>query len=86
MAISGYGLFPQAVGARELAGQIGAGNVALQVTIDNAINAAVGLGLFTTTASVAGATSLNLQDVLSKLKQLGFTATVSGTTITVSWI
>lgn len=85
MALDNYGIYCQAAIARSLAAQIGGGDVAMQVTIDNAINTAIGAGLFTATASVAAGSSQNIQNNMNMLKAMGYTVSLAGTTLTVSW-
>lgn len=50
-----------------------------------AIITACDAGLFTSSSSVSGATSENLQALLETLHTSGYTATVSGTTLTCTW-
>lgn len=50
-----------------------------------AILTAVESGLFTSTSSVSGATSANLQTLLETLHTAGYVATVSVTTLTCTW-
>jgi hypothetical protein len=57
----------------------------LLVTVMRAILLATLTPANTATASVAGATTANLQYLLEVLHTSGYTATVSGTTLTVSW-
>lgn len=58
----------------------------LIVLVVRAIAAACGTGASTTTVSVAGATSAVLQYVLENLHTCGYSATVAGTTLTISWV
>lgn len=57
----------------------------LFVTVMRAILLATLTPAFTATASVSGATSENLQTLLEYLRTSGYDASVSGTTLTVSW-
>lgn len=71
--------------ARALAGIKNGGDQPVQNAIDVAINTAVNSGLFTCTASMTGYASLDIQDNMQMLSQLGYTVSLSGTTLTVSW-
>jgi hypothetical protein len=50
-----------------------------------AIVTACNVPLYTATFSIAGATSQNAQYILELLHVHGYTATVAGTTVTVTW-
>lgn len=57
----------------------------LFILVQRAILAACGTGAFSCTASISGATSVNLQALLETLHTSGFSTSISSTTLTVSW-
>ena len=71
--------------ARSLAGKLNAGDQPVQNVIGAAIVTAINSGLFTCTASVSGYTSLDVQDNMNMLSQMGYTVSLSSTTLTISW-
>lgn len=66
-----------------------AGRVTTQLTITLAVMAdiedSVGDGEFTATSDITGITTVNLQYLLSLLRDFGYTAIVSGTDLITSW-
>lgn len=85
MALDNYGIYCQAGIARSLSAQIGGGDVALQLLVDNAVNTAIAAGLFTCTASMAGQSAQNIQVNMNMLSGMGYTVSLSGTTLTLKW-
>ena len=83
--IASYGLYYSARKARELAATKNAGDQPVQNVIAAAITTAVNSGLFSTTASMSGYTDLNVQTNMNVLSQMGYTVSLSSTTLTVSW-
>jgi len=83
--IGDYGLYDSAVTARSYAGKKNAGDQPVQNVIAAAITTAVNGGLFTTTASVSGYAALDIQTNMNILTQMGYTVSLSGTTLTISW-
>lgn len=58
---------------------------ALVILVMKAILTACGTPAFTCTASVSGASTTDLQYILEVLHTSGYTASVSGTTLTINW-
>lgn len=85
MALEQNGIFSQSQKLREITNSPATSDVAFQLTCDNAMNAAVSSGLYTTTASTTGITPLNVQSVMYILKQSGYTVSLASTTLTISW-
>lgn len=85
MAVLTPNLYPSAQMARSLAGKLNAGDQSVQNTIDVAINTAINAGLFTCTASVSSVGNDKLNDAMNLLQQLGYTVSLSSTTLTISW-
>lgn len=85
MAIDNPGIYCQAAKARELSALTNKSDVPVQIVIDNAINTAIVAGLYTATASMSGFAALDIQNNMNMLRQLGFTVSLAGTTLTVSW-
>lgn len=79
------GLYISAINARSLAAIKNGGDQPVQNVIAAAIATAVNSGLFTTTASMVGYTAANIQNNMNVLSQMGYTVTLSSTTLTVSW-
>lgn len=84
MAVSTGGVICAAETARRIAGTLTLSDVLL-IAAATAINTAVGLYLFTTTVSVSGKTSQNIQILTNRLQALGYTWSISGTTLTINW-
>lgn len=70
--------------ARRIAGTVTLTDVLL-IAAATAINTAIGLYLFTCTVSVSGKTSQNIQILTNQLQALGYTWSISGTTLTINW-
>ena len=88
MAAVSWGEVAPAAAARALAGSYVSGTeTALHAAIASAINTAIASGLFTTTVSAASYVTIPhaIQNQVNVLSGLGYTASYSGTTITVSW-
>jgi hypothetical protein len=85
MALTCPGILSQSQIARMYSSTPTATNIVIELAIDNAINVAIGNGLFTCTYSVSGKSAIDIQNSMNMLKQLGYTATLSGTTLTISW-
>lgn len=58
---------------------------ALVILVMKAILTACGTPAFTATASVSGASSIDLQYLLEVLHTSGYTTSISSTTLTVNW-
>jgi hypothetical protein len=58
---------------------------ALQNVASTAITNAAVTGAFTCTVAVAAYTNALVQYLIQRLQQIGYTATLSGTTLTISW-
>lgn len=71
--------------ARSLASIKAGGDQPTINAIDVAVNTAINSGLFSATASVSGLSSQDIQNNMNMLQQLGYTVTISGTTMTISW-
>lgn len=88
MATVSWGEVAPAAAARSLSGSFVSGTeTALHAAIATAINAAIASGLFTTTVSASSYVTIPqaIQNQVNLLSGLGYTASYSGTTITVSW-
>jgi hypothetical protein len=85
MAISTNGIYAQAQLARMLSSTSTSVDTVISVLIDNAINTAVSSGLYTCTASMAGKAPQDIQNNMNLLKNAGYTVTLAGTTLTLSW-
>lgn len=57
----------------------------LQSAVAYAINAACATGAFTCTVVAAAYAQVNREAMIQRLVNMGFTASISGTTITVTW-
>lgn len=71
--------------AHELASQGTSTQSALVILVMKAILTACGTPAFTATASVSGASTVDLQFILEVLHTSGYTTSISGTTLTVNW-
>ena len=76
-------LYPNATVAREQASFKGGGDEPMQKLIATQILTAVDAGLFTCTVATSGVSHLNTN--MRILGELGYTTSLSGTTLTVSW-
>lgn len=76
---------PPAITARNYACVKNGGDESVIKAIASAILTAVDGGLFTCTASMSGYGSLDVQNAMNALSQLGYTVSLSSTTLTVSW-
>lgn len=57
----------------------------LVILVVRAIAAACGTGAYTCTASISGATSVDLQYLLENLHTCGYQTTIATTTLTITW-
>jgi hypothetical protein len=57
----------------------------LELSVCDDISIAVGDGVFSTTSSVSGETATDIQEIMNILQQLGYTVSLSSTTLTISW-
>lgn len=78
-------LWPSPVAAHQTALSIADSQAALMALIASDIISAVSSGLFSATVSVSGKNSADLQYCMGLLNQGGYAASVSGSTLTVSW-
>jgi hypothetical protein len=89
MATSARYFYPEAQAARSLAsgaaGSSSTSDADLQFDIANAILTAVDAGLFTCTVSVSGFAALDIQTEMGMLQGLGYTVSLSSTTLTINW-
>jgi len=76
---------PNARGAKDASDAGGTAQKTLEILVADAIITAADASAYTATASVAGATSADLQYLLALLHVHGYGATVSGTTLTITW-
>ncbi len=83
--IATYGLYCSAPAARALASQLNAGDQSIQNVVSAAITTAVNSGLVSTTASVSGYAPLDVQTNMNILTQMGYTVSLSVTTLSVAW-
>lgn len=85
MAVLSGSLYPGAQQARMLSGAVSSPETVIQALVAGAIRTAVAAGLFTCTASMASKTTQDVQNQMRILKAQGYTVSLSGTTLTVSW-
>ena len=86
MATVSFGEIAPAAGARSLAAAFLTGNeVALHAAIATAVNAAIASNLYTTTVACSGYSAQSIENQMSLCSGLGYTASFSGTTLTLSW-
>lgn len=79
-------VFGNAQSVREVCAGTYKTEAALQAVVIAAIAAVVATGeIFTATASASGYSQQDIQNVLRILVDQGYTASFSGTTITISW-
>lgn len=57
----------------------------IQNAVSNAIGTAAVNGLFTCTVGVAAYSATLIQSIIKRLIDMGYTSTLSGTTLTVNW-
>ena len=85
MAIATGGVIIQAQVARNFAcGPINS-EIELQIDIASSINTAIESGLFTANVSISGEAVADVQNCMTLLNALGYTVTLSGTTLTFTW-
>lgn len=85
MAVLIPGLYPEAQTARSLASLKGGGDIPIQIAVNSAINTAINSGLFSCTASMSGYSAAQIQDNMNLLSQMGYTVSLSSTTLTLTW-
>jgi len=87
MATTNVGILIPATTAHELTNvnDVTASDIPLQGVIAGDILTAVAAGLFTTSASVTGYNSLQVQSLINALNGLGYGVSYSGHTITLTW-
>ncbi len=87
MAMTAYNFIPTAQNAREMATMEGLANsdTALQLAIANVIRVAIVANTYSTTISILGKAAADIQETVSALLDLGYTWSISGTTLTISW-
>lgn len=86
MANVSFGEIAPAAGARSLAAAFLTGNeVALHAAIATAINAQIALNAYTCTVACSGYSAQSVENQMSLCSGLGYTASYSGTTLTLSW-
>lgn len=85
MAILTGGIIATAPVARMLAGNLNSGDQPIQQVVATALNSAINSGTFSTTSSMSGYSAQNIQNVMLAMEGLGFTVSLSGTTLTYSW-
>lgn len=78
-------LWPSPVGAHDTSLHIAGTQHALCALIATDILAAISSGLFTTSVSMSGKSSQNVQYVTALLNQGGYSAAVTGTNLVISW-
>ena len=85
--IQSNNFIPTATNAREMSTMEGLVNTdtALQLAVANVIRVACVANLYTTTVSISGKAAVDIQEVVSQLLDLGYTWSISGTTLTISW-
>lgn len=85
MAIVISPLIPTAERARSLAAITNGGDQPTWNVIDVAINSAINSGLFSTTASLSGISAQDRQTAMNMLQALGYTVSLTASTLTISW-
>lgn len=89
MALVANGFIPEARIANALAGSqggfSGTSDVDLQFDIASALLTAVDGGLFSCTVSVTSFAAADLQNEMGILQALGYTVSLSSTTLTIKW-
>jgi hypothetical protein len=86
MANVSFGEIAPAAGARSLATAYATGNeVALHAAIASAVNTAISSSLYTTTVACSAYSAQSIENQMSLCSGLGYTASYSGTTLTLSW-
>lgn len=85
MAFQNDGLIPSAVAAHEASTDHAGTQTTLMSLAAADIAAATSAGNYTCTVSVSEQTSNDIQYLMEALHGLGYTISLSGTTLTVSW-
>jgi hypothetical protein len=86
MANVSFGEIAPSAGARSLAAGYATGNeIALHAAIASAINTAIAGGLYTTTVACSAYSAQSVENQMNLCSGLGYTASYSGTTLTLSW-
>lgn len=76
---------PSARGAIDASNAGGTTQKTLECVVSRAIVAACDASAYTCTASVSGATSIDLQYILELLHVHGYTTSIASTTLTITW-
>lgn len=84
MAILTGGVICESQIARQYAAAMGSG-VELRLDAAGAINTAIESSLYSTTLSVSGESSEDIQGLMNQLQALGYTVSLSSTTLTITW-
>jgi sulfite reductase beta subunit-like hemoprotein len=79
------GLLDQAWVMREISLAPGNADYGLQNVVSNAISSAAVAGAQTCTVATAAYANALVQQIIQRLVNMGYTATLSGTTLTVNW-
>ena len=81
------GILIEAEKAKELTGvnDVTASDIPLQGVIQAAILVGVAAGVYSTTASMSGYRSIQVQALMDALRSLGYIISYSGTTLTIKW-
>ena len=86
MANVSFGEIAPSAGARSMAAGYASGNeIALHAAIASAINTAIASNLYTCTVACSGYSAQSIENQMSLCSGLGYTASYSGTTLTLSW-
>jgi hypothetical protein len=85
MAFQNDGLIPTAIASHQASLDHAGTQTALIALAAAAIATASSAGNYSCTVSMSGQTSDNVQYLLELLRNEGYTATLSGTTLTISW-
>ena len=76
---------PSARGAKDASDAGGTTQKTLECVVSRAIVLACDSSAYSATASVSGATSVDLQYILELLHVHGYQTSISGTTLTITW-
>jgi hypothetical protein len=85
MAFQNDGLVPTAIAAHQASVDHAGTQTTLIALVAADIAVATSAGNFSCTVSVSGQASNDVQYVIELLRNEGYTATLSGTTLTISW-
>jgi hypothetical protein len=86
MANVSFGEVAPAAGAHSLSAGYATGNeVALHAAIATAVNAQIALNAYTCTVACSAYSAQSIENQMNLCSGLGYTASYSGTTLTLSW-